>query len=77
MSRKWPKRFIPSHTESEIDISDVDNGQIVTIPNPDDSGCSDDSGSDSNFASDEELPRVTFREARKYYTEDKSKLEKN
>ena len=69
------KRFISSHTESEIDTSDEDNGEIVTIPNSHDSGFSHDPGSD--FESDEELPRVTFREVRKYYTGDQSKLKKD
>ena len=68
MSRQRPKLFLSSHTEPEIDFSDDDNGEIVTIPNPDDSGCSDGPSSDSDSASNEELPRVTFREARKYYT---------
>ena len=75
MSRKRPKRLISFHTDYKIDTSDDDNSEMVTIPNPDNSGCSDDPDFDS--ASDEKLPRVTFREARKYYTEDQSKLEKD
>jgi len=48
---------------------------MLVLPNPDDSGRSDDSDSDNEVY--KELLNMTYREACKNYTEDKTKLEKD
>lgn len=75
MSRKRPKQSIPHLVECEMDTSEDDDDEMVRIPNPDDSESSDDPNADSDSASDNEFSRITFREARKNYTENQSKLE--
>jgi len=69
MSRK-PRKNISPEVEAEVYTSDED--EMVAIPNPNDSGCSDTDNSD-----DEKLLGVTYDRVCKSYQEDQDKLEKN
>ena len=57
-----------------MDTSKNDFDEIITLPNPNDSG-SDNSGSDAEW--DEEVSEITYKLACKTYTEDQAKLEGN
>jgi len=58
----------------EVDTSENNFDEIITVPNPDDSG-SDNSDSDADW--NEEVANIIYREACKIYTEDQAKLEGN
>jgi len=75
MPRKRPKKSIFSFVECEIDTSNDNFDKVFVLPNPDDSGHSDDSGSDDEVY--KELLSMTYREACKNYIEDQTKLEKD
>lgn len=69
------RRRTYSSSDHEFDSSDEEDEEIRTVlPDPDDSGCSDDDADDEfdNF-----LEKNVFREASKHYTNDMAKLEKN
>ena len=74
MSQKRKRRSTPSHEMYEIDTSKNTYDDIVTIPNPDNSGSD---ASDFDTDSDDEISNVTYKEARKTYTEAQTKLEGN
>jgi len=75
MSQKRKRRrSAPFHVYYEMDTSENNFDEIITVPNPDDSG-SDNSDSDADW--DEEVTNITYREACKAYTEDQAKLEGN
>ena len=71
---KRKKRSVPTHVGYEVDASGNDCSEIITLPNPDDSG-SDNSDFDAEW--DEEVPEITYKQACKTYTEDQAKLEGN
>lgn len=75
MSQKRRRRAVSPDSGDETYTSEDD--ETVLIPNPDDSGPSDDSFSDSDSDRDEKLPSVTFRRASKNYQADQAKLEKD
>ena len=66
------KRSVPTQVRYEVDTSKNDFDEIITLPNPNDSG-SDNSGSEAEW--DEEVPEITYKLACKTYTEDQAKLE--
>ena len=71
---KRKRRSVPTQVRYEVDTSKNYFDEIITLPNPDDSG-SDNSGSDVEW--DEEVPEITYKLACKTYTEDQAKLEGN
>ena len=58
----------------EVDTSKNYFDEIITLPNPNDSG-SNNSSSDAKW--DEEVPEITYKLACKTYAEDQAKLEGN
>lgn len=74
MSQKRKRRSASSHVMYEMDTSNDTYDEIITVPNPEDSG-SDTSDSDAD--SDDEVANITYREACKTYTEDQAKLDEN
>jgi len=74
ISQKRKRRSAPFHVYYEMDTSENNFVEIITIPNPDNSG-SDNSDSDADW--DKEVTNITYRKACKTYTEDQAKLEGN
>ena len=74
LQRKRKRRSVPTQMRYEVDTSKNDFDEIITLPNPDDSG-SDNSSSDAEW--DEEVPEITYKLACKTYTEDQAKIEGN
>lgn len=72
MSQKRKRRSTASHVMYEIDTSNDSYDDIVTVPNPDDSGSD---SSDFDADSGDEIANITYKEACKTYTEDQTKLE--
>ena len=71
---KRRRRSVPTQVRYKVDTSKNDFDEIITLPNPDDSG-SDNSSSDAEW--DEEVPEINYKLACKTYTEDQAKLEGN
>ena len=62
---KRKRRSVPTQARYEVDTSKNDFDEIITLPNPDDSG-SDNSSSNAKW--DEEIPEITYKLACKAYT---------
>ena len=67
-------RSAPTHVGYEVDALGNNFGEIITLPNPDNSG-PDNSDSDAEW--NEEVPEITLKQAYKTYTEDQAILEGN
>ena len=71
---KRKRRSVPTQVRYEVDTSKNDFDEIITLPNPNDSG-SDNSDSDAEW--DEEVQEITYKLACKTDTKDQAKLEGN
>jgi len=74
MSQKRKRRSASSHVMYEVETSNDNYDEVVTVPNPDYSGSD---ASDFDDYSDDGIANITYREACKTYTEDQTKLEGN